>query len=178
MHTLWITPACCLPHTISRSPNASQKWHHYLHFTRAVGLLKQNKVPEHHSGKMDAFGRVFVLLCFPCMSTGHVLAVKAWPPDVQKFLTKVQCLFFSPAQANFPVGNWCHSQGKPNIWKFHILQTGNTRGTKGHPPGWGESQGYNPHFLTSEAVLNPLNPLVLLYAHYISSTLSMVFKRT
>lgn len=69
----------------------------------------------------------------------------------------VSFLFFFHCP-KFPVGNWCHSQGKPNIWKFHILQTGNTRGTKGHPPGWGESQSYNPHFLTSEAVLNPLKP--------------------
>lgn len=32
------------------------------------------------------------------------------------------------------------------------------RGTKGHPPGWGWSQGYNPHFLTSEALLTLLTP--------------------
>lgn len=43
--------------------------------------------------EMDVLGRVFLLLCFPCMSSGHVLAVKAWLPDVQKFLTKLQCLF-------------------------------------------------------------------------------------
>lgn len=111
--------------------------------------------------EMDASGRVFVPLCFPRMSAGHVLSSLLWRPDLQMsrgFWQKSSVFFIFFHCPKFPVGNWCHSQGKPNIWKFHILQTGNTRGTKGHPPGWGESQSYNPHFLTSEAVLNPLKP--------------------
>lgn len=93
MHTWWITLVCCLPLSISLA-----SFHDYPHFPGLWDFQNKIRCLWDIQGKyreMDAFGRVFVLLCFPCMSTGHVLvAVKAWPPDVQKFLTKVQCLFF------------------------------------------------------------------------------------
>lgn len=158
MHTLWITPACCLPHTISRSPNASQKWHHYLHFTRAVGLLKQNKVPEHHSGKMDAFGRVFVLLCFPCMSTGHVLAVKAWPPDVQNFLTKVQCLFFFPCPGKLSSWKLMPQPGKAKHMEVSHFADGKHPGDQRSSTRLGRKPGLQPTFPDLWGSAKPTKP--------------------
>ena len=56
LHTWQRTPACCLPLSSSRSPNASQNQHHYPHFPRALRLLKQNKVLLRHSRKEQGDG--------------------------------------------------------------------------------------------------------------------------
>lgn len=70
MHTWWIMPACCLPLSISRSPNASQNQHHYPHFTGALGLSKQKKVLVHHSGRWMLLGE-YLCIC-PAVFSMHV----------------------------------------------------------------------------------------------------------